>query len=45
MQKSVTISIIAPIYGVERYIAEFAESLLSQDFQRQHYLYWRVGSL
>ena len=44
MQKSVTISIIAPIYGVERYIAEFAESLLSQDYPNIEFIFVNDGT-
>ena len=44
MQKSITISIIAPIYGVENYIAEFAESVLSQSYPHIEFIFVNDGT-
>lgn len=44
MQKSITISIIAPIYGVERYIVEFAESVLSQSYPHIEFIFVNDGT-
>lgn len=44
MQKNVTISIIAPIYGVERYIVEFADSVLSQSYPHIEFIFVNDGT-
>lgn len=44
MQKDITISIIAPIYGVERYIVEFAESVLSQSYPHIEFIFVNDGT-
>lgn len=44
MNKPITISLIAPIYGVERYIAEFAESVLSQSYPHIEYIFVNDGT-
>lgn len=38
------ISIIAPIYGVERYIVEFAESVLSQNYPHTEFVFVNDGT-
>ena len=44
MQSNITISIIAPIYGVENYIAEFAESVLSQSYPNIEFIFVNDGT-
>lgn len=44
MNKPVTISIIAPIYGVEPYIIEFAESVLSQSYPHIEFIFVNDGT-
>lgn len=44
MQKDITISIIAPIYGVEKYIVEFAESILSQSYPHIEFIFVNDGT-
>jgi glycosyltransferase involved in cell wall biosynthesis len=44
MQKDITISIIAPIYGVEKYIVEFAESVLSQSYPYIEFIFVNDGT-
>ena len=44
MNKPITISMIAPIYGVERYIAEFADSVLSQSYPHIQYIFVNDGT-
>ena len=44
MNKPITISLIAPIYGVERYIAQFAESVLSQSYPHIEYIFVNDGT-
>lgn len=44
MSKLPTISVIAPIYGVERYIVEFAESLLSQSYPNIEFIFVNDGT-
>lgn len=44
MQKDITISIIAPIYGVEQYIVEFAESVLSQSYPHIEFIFVNDGT-
>lgn len=39
MSKPVSISVIVPIYGVEKYIARFADSLLSQDYPHIQFIF------
>lgn len=40
----VKISLIAPIYGVERYIVEFAKSVLSQDYPNIEFIFVNDGT-
>lgn len=44
MQNSTKISIIAPIYGVERYIVEFADSVLSQSYPNLEFIFVNDGT-
>lgn len=44
MKQNVTISIIAPIYGVESYIVEFAESVLSQSYPHIEFIFVNDGT-
>lgn len=44
MNKPITISIIAPIYGVESYIVEFAESILSQSYPHIEFIFVNDGT-
>lgn len=44
MQKDIKISIIAPIYGVERYIVEFAESVLLQSYPHIEFIFVNDGT-
>lgn len=44
MQKDITISIIAPIYGVEKYIVEFADSVLSQSYPHIEFIFVNDGT-
>ena len=44
MNKPITISIVAPIYGVEHYIAEFAESVLSQSYPHIEFIFVNDGT-
>lgn len=44
MSKPVTISMVAPIYGVENYIAEFAESILSQSYPHIEFIFVNDGT-
>lgn len=39
-----SISIIAPIYGVERYIVQFADSVLSQDYHDIEFIFVNDGT-
>lgn len=44
MQSPLTISLIAPIYGVERYIAKFADSVLSQSYPYIEFIFVNDGT-
>lgn len=44
MQQPITISIIAPIYGVEHYIVEFARSVLSQSYPHIEFIFVNDGT-
>ena len=44
MSKKPTISVIAPIYGVEKYIVQFAESLLGQTYDNIQFIFVNDGS-
>ena len=44
MQKDIKISIIAPIYGVEQYIVEFADSVLSQSYPHIEFIFVNDGT-
>ena len=40
----IKISIIAPIYGVERYIVKFADSVLSQTYSNIEFIFVNDGT-
>ena len=44
MNNSISISIIAPIYGVENYIEKFADSVLSQSYQNIEFIFVNDGT-
>lgn len=44
MKGPIKISIIAPIYGVERYIEEFADSVLSQSYPHIEFIFVNDGT-
>lgn len=44
MTQEVTISVIVPIYGVEKFIGRFAESLLSQSYQHIQFIFVNDGT-
>ena len=44
MNRDITISIIAPIYGVENYIVEFANSILSQTYPHIEFIFVNDGT-
>ena len=44
MSRPLTISLIAPIYGVERYIAKFADSVLSQSYPHIEFIFVNDGT-
>lgn len=44
MKSPVTVSIIVPVYGVERFIAEFAESAFSQTYPYIEYIFVNDGT-
>jgi glycosyltransferase involved in cell wall biosynthesis len=44
MGKPITISLVAPIYGVENYIGEFAESVLSQSYPHIEFIFVNDGT-
>lgn len=44
MKSPITISVIAPMYGVEPYIVHFAESLLSQRYPHIEYIFVNDGT-
>ena len=44
MNRDIKISIIAPIYGVEKYIVEFAESVLSQSYPNIEFIFVNDGT-
>lgn len=44
MNKPLTISVIAPIYGVQDYIVQFAESLLSQSYPHIEFIFVNDGT-
>jgi glycosyltransferase involved in cell wall biosynthesis len=44
MSRPITISVIAPIYGVEMYIEEFAESVLSQSYPHIEFIFVNDGT-
>ena len=41
---SLTVSLIAPMYGVERYIEQFAESVLSQSYPHIEFIFVNDGT-
>ena len=44
MKKDIEISLVVPVYGVERYIAEFARSVFSQSYQNVQYVFVNDGT-
>ena len=44
MGNGVTFSVIVPVYGVEKYIGRFAESLLSQSYDRIQFIFVNDGT-
>lgn len=44
MDKPVTISVVAPIYGVEKYIGQFAESVLAQPYEHVQLIFVNDGT-
>lgn len=44
MSRPVTISLVVPIYGVEKYIAQFAESALGQSYPYIQYIFVNDGT-
>lgn len=42
--KNITISLVVPVYGVEKYIAEFARSVFSQSYQHVQYIFVNDGT-
>lgn len=44
LNNQLTISIIAPIYGVEKFIARFADSVLSQSYPHIEYIFVNDGT-
>lgn len=44
MEKNVSISLVIPIYGVERFIGRFAESVLSQSYPYIQYVFVNDGT-
>lgn len=44
MKNKVTISLVVPVYGVEKYIAEFARSVFSQSYQHVQYIFVNDGT-
>lgn len=44
MNNPVTISVVAPIYGVEKYIGQFAESVFNQSYQHVQYVFVNDGT-
>ena len=44
MNNSISVSIIAPIYGVENYIEKFADSVLSQSYQNIEFVFVNDGT-
>lgn len=44
MNRPLTISVVAPVYGVEKYIGKFAVSLLSQSYPHVQYVFVNDGT-
>lgn len=44
MDRPVTISVVAPIYGVEKYIGQFAESVLNQSYEHVELVFVNDGT-
>lgn len=44
MKKGIEISLVVPVYGVEKYIAEFARSVFSQSYQNVQYVFVNDGT-
>ena len=44
MKRGIEISLVVPVYGVEKYIAEFARSVFSQSYQNVQYVFVNDGT-
>ena len=44
MNKDIVISLVVPIYGVEKYIAEFARSVFSQTYPHVQFIFVNDGT-
>lgn len=44
MKKDIVISVVVPVYGVEKYIAEFARSVFSQSYPHVQYVFVNDGT-
>ena len=44
MRDRVTISVVTPIFGVEKYIARYAESLLGQAYENLQFVFVNDGT-
>ena len=44
MKNDIVISLIVPVYGVEKYIAEFARSVFSQSYPHVQFIFINDGT-
>ena len=44
MDRNIVISVIVPVYGVEKYIAEFARSVFSQSYPHVQFIFVNDGT-
>ena len=44
MNKDIVISLVVPVYGVEKYIAEFARSVFSQTYPHVQFIFMNDGT-
>ena len=44
MNKDIVISLVVPVYGVEKYIAEFARSVFSQTYPHVQFIFVNDGT-